>query len=89
MTYYIIAVDHNEGTKENPVMRTDYIGKNYLMNCVIPYQIFIYAKQFESIDEAKSFFKKNKEDILKNYVWGEPSNPRIIEVKSTDCLSLI
>lgn len=89
MIYYVIAVDHNEGTKENPVMRTDYIGKDYRMSGVIPYKIFIYAKQFESIDEAKLFFRKNKENILKNCIWGEPSNPRIVEVKSTDCLSLI
>lgn len=26
MTYYVIAVDHNEGTKEKPIMRTDYVG---------------------------------------------------------------
>lgn len=92
MTYYVIAVDHNEGTNENPVMRTDYINKSYLMNRIMPYQTFVGAKQFESIDEAKLFFKKNKEDILgahAKFAWGgEPSNFRIVEVKTTNCLDL-
>lgn len=89
MTYYIIAVDHNEGTKEKPVMRTDYVGIDKMTYYITSYQTFNNAKQFESINEAKLFFNKNKEDILKIYIWGEPSNPRIVEVKSTDCLNLI
>ena len=90
MTYYIIAVDHNEGTKEKPVMRTDYVGIDRMTDYVTSYQTFNNAKQFESINEAKLFFNKEKEDILKIYIWwGEPSNPRIVEVKSTDCLNLI
>lgn len=89
MTYYVIAVDHNEGTRENPVMRTDYVGIDKMIDYITSYQIFENAKQFESINEAKLFFKNNKEDILRSYIWGEPSNPRIVEVKSTDCLNLI
>ena len=90
MTYYVIAVDHNEGTKEKPVMRTDYVGIDKMTDYVTSYQTFNNAKQFESINEAKLFFNKKKEDILKIYIWwGEPSNPRIVEVKSTDCLNLI
>ena len=88
MTYYVIAVDHNEGTKEKPVMRTDYVGIDWMTDYITSYQTFKNAKQFESIDEAKLFFRKRKEDILKIYIWGEPSNPRIVEVKSNDCLSL-
>lgn len=90
MTYYVIAVDHNLGTKEKPVMRTDYVDMSYTLNRITPYQSFNCAKHFESIDEAKLFFENNKEDILKHYyIWGEPSNPRIVRVKSTDCLSLV
>lgn len=89
MTYYVIAVDHNEGTKEKPVMRTDYVGIDRMTDYVTSYQTFKNAKQFEFINEAKLFFKKHREDILKIYIWGEPSNPRIVEVKSNDCLSLI
>ena len=90
MTYYIIAVDHNEGTKEKPVMRTDYVGIDSMAEYVTPYQTFKNAIQFKSIDKAKLFFKENRESILKtSHVWGEPNNSRIIEVKSTDCLSLI
>ena len=40
MTYYIIAVDHNEGTKEKPVMRTDYVGIDSMAEYVTPYQTF-------------------------------------------------
>lgn len=88
MTYYIIAVDHNEGTKENPVMRTDYVGIDRMTDYITSYHCFNNAKQFKSIDEAKLFFKKHKEDILKNYICGESRNPRIVEVKFNDCLSL-
>ena len=90
MTYYIIAVDHNEDTKEKPVMRTDYIGTDSMAEYTTPYQTFKNAIQFESIDKAKLFFKENIKSILKtSHVWGEPNNPRIVEVKSTDCLNLI
>lgn len=89
MTHYIIAVDHNEGTKEKPVMRTDYVGIDKMTYYITSYQTFNNAKKFESINEAKLFFNKNKEDILKIYIWGEPNNPRIVEVKLTDCLDLI
>lgn len=89
MTYYIIAVDHNEGTKENPVMHTNYIGIDNMTYYVTSYHLFSNAKQFKSIDEAKLFFEKNKEYILRANIWGKLNNPRIVEVKSTDCLSLI
>lgn len=90
MTYYIIAVDHNIGTKRNPIMRTDYVGIDSMAEYITPYQIFKNAIQFESIDKAKVFFKENKEYVLKtSHIWGEPSNPRVVEVKSTNCLNLI
>ena len=82
--------DKNAESKAKPVMRTDYVGIDSMAEYVTPYQIFKNAIQFESIDKAKLFFKENREFILKtSHVWGEPNNPRIVEVKSTDCLNLI
>ena len=80
--YFVIALSH----RTNQNITINFAGVNYDEGIVHGFADFKNAETFSTEIEAKSFFEKNKNYLVRKTPFFETCNPRIVRVTFTeDC----
>ena len=78
--YFVIALSH----RTNQNITINFAGVNYDEGIVHGFADFKNAETFSTEIEAKQFFEKNKNYLMRKTPFFETYNPRIVRVTFTE-----